>query len=358
MPRVANTIRRFVGALAGRGDTEQERARNQLEGHLEPDLLEHFFQRTLSPEQYQTVIEHLNECDPCREAIALVLLAVEDPKMAAELELERKRRSQEEPVVWWKQALQWSLVVVLVLILIVGVVLVPQSKDPDSRVGRWVEETDKSAGRLFGGAEDSRSSSTSFGHMVRSTYDEPKPVRRSVLQPGWDTGPAPYVGRVIPSAPYKEVDISVDRAEQQTRTTVATAAAAVAPTRVAVPSAATARRRLVVGSEGELKRTLDGGETWQNVTVGPNLVFRSLALSGRTVWAAGNTGALYRSFDAAEHWQQVNLSYRGEPITDDLVEIHFSDPQHGIIRGATGREWTTVDGGNQWLLNPFSTAAK
>jgi hypothetical protein len=371
MPDMAKTIRDWFGRRSATEHDafEEQAARNLLQDHIDSDLLEAFLRRDVDDEDHQLVIGHLNGCDQCREAIAIVLLALDDPKAAAELTLERKRRLEGDSEVWWKQALRWSVLAILALVLFLSALLIPKSKDSDSPVGRWFEQADNSVGRIFGTDTADSSSSTTFGQMFSSTYDvpkpEPPPVRGRVIgQAGWDTGAAPYAGNVSPSAPYKEIDFPSEGPSSPERSTATGPASSdnsaprTSSDKGAKAAPRPARRRLLVSPEGELKRTLDGGATWQTVNVGSGLAFRALALSGHSVWAAGDAGALYRSEDAAEHWQQVQIHHRGEPIKEDIVDIRFTDPQHGTLRTASEREWTTVDGGNKWVFNPFTANAK
>lgn len=347
MPVLARTIRQWLGSRIGMGASfRQDNTRDQVGGHLDADLLEAFLHRTVDDEQSQFVINHLRECDMCREVVAVAFLSVENPKAAADLELERKRRLQGEPEAWWKKGLRWTALAMAGLLLIVLVALVPQSKKPNS-----------SASDRFGDAGTSpgvsrQSERDSF--FFSSTDVRPKlaTLGSDRLPPGWSM-PAPYVGNVPRIPAFHEVDLSGGTVLRPNPEPAKNAERSYSRSPAfSSPMGSQPRRRLVVLPSGELRRTQDGGITWENIVVGPNLTFRSLALSGRTVWAAGSAGALFRSFDAAEHWEQVQIHDRGKPIRDDLVAIEFVDPQHGVIRTATGHEWTTVDGGDKWVLNP------
>jgi hypothetical protein len=366
MPELTKTIRAWLGrGLKGQRSSEQsEAALDQLHGHMDETILDGFLHKTLDRPKHEAVINHLNICDPCREAIAVAILSVDNPKAAAELGLARKRRFEEQEP-WQRQALRWSLLVTLALIVFAAAALSNQAKDPSSSVTRWLDQ--HATLNFWGSSHSTAQSDTSFGEVISSNIEMPKipepgPVHGSrIRQPGWDTGPAPYVGNVPPSAFYVAVDFPPETPGGAFSAASAPPPAAPAPDTTSQPAAPEsghpkARRRLVVTPTGELKRTLDAGESWQTIVINPALVFRSLALSGTTVWAAGNNGALYRSNDAAEHWQQVRVSYRGHALNENITEIDFSDPHHGFFRTGGDQVWRTVDGGQKWVLDPTTQA--
>jgi len=137
--------------------------------------------------------------------------------------------------------------------------------------------------------------------------------------------------------------------------------------------------RWTVTSAGELQRSFDRGNTWQDVEVNISANVAGLATSGKTartrekdrylskkqasggpvfravttigadVWAGGSAGALYHSSDGGNHWVRVTPSAAGSLLTGDVVGLEFSDPQHGTITTSTGELWTTADSGQTWL---------
>jgi hypothetical protein len=133
-----------------------------------------------------------------------------------------------------------------------------------------------------------------------------------------------------------------------------------------------------IGASGNLQRSYDGGNTWQNVDVNAaptsggavsymadakaekdaglnNLkraiapaIFRAVTASGADVWAGGSSGALYHSLDAGAHWSRISPSYSGAVLTGDVLTLQFSDTQHGTVTTSTYETWITADNGQTW----------
>jgi len=138
-----------------------------------------------------------------------------------------------------------------------------------------------------------------------------------------------------------------------------------------------------ISSTGSLQRSLDGGQTWQDVNVNarPGLyassmqmavvskggeakevardaqkktkpetlpVFRAVAAIDNQVWAGASGGLLYHSSDAGTLWTSLVLSAQGVTLTGDIIRIEFADTLHGRITTSTSELWTTADGGQSW----------
>lgn len=339
---------------------KRDAARNLLNEHIDAGLLEGFMRRSLMPEQHRTVLSHLTRCQQCQEAVAVVLLAGQNPSAAAELVLEREKRAEGRGP-WWWMALRWTGIALGVFILGGLLYLLPRSESPNSLLGT-----------LFGSRaqeESTSSSDTRFSDWIASSFSDAseksaasRPVR-PLERPfdknpaGWNSGPASYHDKVERMARQIEVEIprsALDNPREVGATpsvpSIITAPAGIGQ-HAEKPTQARSMRRLIVTDAGELMRTVDGGKTWKIITINPGLAFNALAASGGTIWAAGDGGALYRSPDAAEHWQQVILKYHGVPVTSDLLEIRFASTQHGFFKTAEGETWITVDGGNRWILS-------
>ncbi len=144
--------------------------------------------------------------------------------------------------------------------------------------------------------------------------------------------------------------------------------------------------RWTIGSTGALQRSLDQGNTWQDVDVtaalasaaagsiatvsggtlakeatrerdfsrkaakrqAANPTFRTVTAFGTDVWAGGVGGALYHSQDAGLHWARVTPSADGNSLTGDVLTLDFSDAQHGKVTTSSPEVWITADGGQTW----------
>lgn len=130
-------------------------------------------------------------------------------------------------------------------------------------------------------------------------------------------------------------------------------------------------------NSGRLQRSLDQGQTWQDVNVmassdaGASMelviatskagktrkdkkavsaapVFRAVAANGPDVWAGGTAAALYHSSDAGAHWVQVMPASQSATLSGDILTLEFPDTQYGRISTSTGEVWSTSDNGHSW----------
>jgi hypothetical protein len=137
--------------------------------------------------------------------------------------------------------------------------------------------------------------------------------------------------------------------------------------------------RWLINSVGGLQRSVDQGRTWQDVDVNSAtgrgdgmglqmamkssrakvakdkadakekpILFRAVSANGPDVWAGGSEGKLYHSTDSGANWVRVVPSWRGIDLTSDILNLQFSDPQHGRIVTSAAEIWTTADGGQTW----------
>src|SRR3984957_8241401 len=148
--------------------------------------------------------------------------------------------------------------------------------------------------------------------------------------------------------------------------------------------------RWTITAAGGLQRSIDQGNSWENVDVSaapiqgrnftsleilensraskkeekqtkdaaaapaaspaasPALVFRAVAATGPQVWVGGSGGILYHSVDAGNEWTRVVPASGGMVLTGDIVGVEFSDAQHGKIRTSTAEVWSTGDAGQTW----------
>lgn len=138
--------------------------------------------------------------------------------------------------------------------------------------------------------------------------------------------------------------------------------------------------RWAITAAGGLQRSLDQGNSWQDVNVKATpapaaanfevtarsslakakdsakadkmengaMVFRTVAANGMEVWVGGASGQLYHSTDSGNHWSKVAPSVSGAVLTGDVVALDFADAQHGRVSTSTSEVWITSDDGLTW----------
>jgi hypothetical protein len=107
-----------------------------------------------------------------------------------------------------------------------------------------------------------------------------------------------------------------------------------------------------VSSTGIVHRSTDGGRTLEEVHVAPGISFHAIASRGNNVWAGGTGGALFHSTDGGATWARVAVNPGGNTITEAIISIQMRDALRLTVTFATGVQWTTEDGGQQWQMKP------
>ncbi len=101
-----------------------------------------------------------------------------------------------------------------------------------------------------------------------------------------------------------------------------------------------------VGRYGQVFRTLDGGETWEQRHLYTDVDLRSVCFSGDDLgWIAGGEGKVFYTLDGGDHWDVVYAGYNLQ-----LNDIIFADDAHGWIVGENGTIFHSEDGGMNWEL--------
>jgi hypothetical protein len=101
-------------------------------------------------------------------------------------------------------------------------------------------------------------------------------------------------------------------------------------------------------TDGALRRSMDGGQTWQNVLSAsrPLLCYAS---HDADVWAGGQGGTLFHSANGGVNWVQLRPMTSGEALTSDITHITLGAPVAAIaLLTGTNETWTSADGGATW----------
>ncbi len=107
------------------------------------------------------------------------------------------------------------------------------------------------------------------------------------------------------------------------------------------------QRGWMVASDGLILYTSNGGTDWEtqlSVPGGEEDEFEAVfALDENLVWAAGGQGRIYRTEDGGENWTQQTSG-----TTVALMDIQFTDPDHGWVCGAGGFLSKAMNQGTMW----------
>ncbi len=105
-------------------------------------------------------------------------------------------------------------------------------------------------------------------------------------------------------------------------------------------------------SNGRVQRSTDGGKTFEQIDIARGIKFRAIAALGNEIWTGGTRGALFHSVDGGSTWTQTALNSEGNTITEAITGIQMHDPQHLTITTASGSQWVSTDGGQNWQKQP------
>ncbi len=117
-----------------------------------------------------------------------------------------------------------------------------------------------------------------------------------------------------------------------------------------------------VGCYGDVRRTTDGGATWQSTSIGSDPLLFAVDLMGiqtfdaNTVVAAGTNNAngteyIVRSTDGGANWDLVHVRSWGEQLQD----LHFPTSAVGYVVGDNGRILKSANGGLTWATQISNT---
>ncbi len=124
-------------------------------------------------------------------------------------------------------------------------------------------------------------------------------------------------------------------------------------------------RVIAVGERGHVLISTDGSEWRQTADVPLRSTLTAITSIGSNVWAVGHDGVILHSGDAGEHWEIQRRDPRGQPAEgidpDDirqgapLLDVLFTDAEHGFAIGAYSLLLTTSDGGKTWSGSRINT---
>ncbi len=111
-----------------------------------------------------------------------------------------------------------------------------------------------------------------------------------------------------------------------------------------------------VGDFGTFLKTVDGGVTWIETSLGnkssPPQFTDVLALDAQKVMISGKDGIFFRSEDGGASWNRPTLR-----TVADLLDIYFLDGTTGFLSGSDGALFKTTDSGSTWTFVPVLRSA-
>ena len=99
-------------------------------------------------------------------------------------------------------------------------------------------------------------------------------------------------------------------------------------------------------SAGMLRRSSDGGATWQ--TALPDGRLLSYATHGSDVWTGGKAGLLFHSQDGGMTWTQVHPSAGDRSLSNDVTRLEMNSASEVMISTSNGETWSSPDNGKTW----------
>jgi photosystem II stability/assembly factor-like uncharacterized protein len=104
------------------------------------------------------------------------------------------------------------------------------------------------------------------------------------------------------------------------------------------------RRGWVVDSNGSVRRTEDGGDSWSPGSQEPGTLFRGIHFVDPGLgWVVGEAGAVFSISDSGSSWTRQRSG-----VDAFLNDVYFMDAQHGFSVGDAGTLIASADGGVTW----------
>ncbi|HET9032562.1 MAG TPA: YCF48-related protein [Dokdonella sp.] len=124
-------------------------------------------------------------------------------------------------------------------------------------------------------------------------------------------------------------------------------------------------RFIAVGERGHILISTDGREWRQTKNVPLRSTFTAVTSVASHVWVVGHDGVIMHSADAGDHWEIQRRDPRGQPAEGvdpndirqgaPLLDVIFTDANHGFAIGAYALFLTTEDAGKTWTGSRINT---
>jgi hypothetical protein len=381
-----------------------EVARQVEQTHPEADVLAAFAERTLSPRERENVLAHLASCVDCRAAVILTLPAAEPVAQIVDARADEVSAPVHlrSPRNWFVFAnLRWAAmaagVALAVLLARPGLEqlerragnhtavsvqppsaqeLVASGQGMKTETGEMTEARgaadtagnrkvapvptplggepkamngDHRAQAVFNKKADSRAAATSASNARK---DQGEAMESTATIAGAAPIPSNRLGsrndqlaivRAKPAPGETSVEVGTQKPSAQAQT-VMQAGETSSPT---VPAAVLKQTPQWTVEEGVLKRSVDGGRSWQK-TVQTEHVLLCYATRGRQVWAGGEAGTLLYSGDGGSSWNTIAIAFQGQALNSNITNIDVQASSVIALTTSNDGIWTSPDGGKTW----------
>lgn len=107
-----------------------------------------------------------------------------------------------------------------------------------------------------------------------------------------------------------------------------------------------------VGEIGTINKTTDGGDTWELQSWGAYILNSIFFIDEYTGWAVANSGTILHTNDGGMKWEEQE-----SPYNQGLTSVYFTDKNNGMAVGPNGVVLKTTNGGEKWNMieTPAST---
>lgn len=100
----------------------------------------------------------------------------------------------------------------------------------------------------------------------------------------------------------------------------------------------------VVGNAGRVYKSIDSGDTWQQINVGVNENFNTVNIIDENKIILSSSNKLLKSFDAGMNWEIINITQAS------VKKTFFINESIGHAACSNGTILKTIDGGNNWYI--------
>lgn len=175
------------------------------------------------------------------------------------------------------------------------------------------------------------------------------------VAPPRDAGGAAGLERVEKAKPALDKSSADEDPKASKNATVVTQSAALglasnyarAAAAQAVPPAASKPDVTWIITEGELQRSVDGGQSWQT-SARTDYALLCFAPRGQEIWAGGQAGTLLHSTDSGTTWSTVRVAMGNQTLKSDVTRIDVSATGQVVVSTAAHETWKSADGGKTW----------